>query len=226
MPKKDDKWLLIIVIITAIFGIVMIYSASFIWADYKFNDPFKFVKAQSAFFIMSLLLVFILRKVNPKIYYEKANLILLICFILLVLVLIPGLGKIRNGSRSWFGIGGFGIQPSEFAKIGLIIYVSKYLANNNRIITDVKKGVLPILLVIGVFFLLIMLEPDFGTAMVIVITLVSILFISGVKLSFFVKIGLLGLLGIVGLIVVAPYRMLRIVSFLNPWVDPLGRPFR
>ena len=120
MPKKDDKWLLIIVIITAIFGIVMIYSASFIWADYKFNDPFKFVKAQSAFFIMSLLLVFILRKINPKIYYEKANLILLICFILLVLVLIPGLGKIRNGSRSWFGIGGFGIQPSEFAKIGLI----------------------------------------------------------------------------------------------------------
>ena len=70
-----------------------------------------------------------------------------------------------------------------------------------------------------------MLEPDFGTAMVIVITLVSILFISGVKLSFFVKIGLLGLLGIVGLIVVAPYRMLRIVSFLNPWVDPLGSGF-
>ena len=226
MPKKDDKWLLIIVIITAIFGIVMIYSASFIWADYKFNDPFKFVKAQCAFFIMSLLLVFILRKINPKIYYEKANLILLICFILLVLVLIPGLGKIRNGSRSWFGIGGFGIQPSEFAKIGLIIYVSKYLANNNRIITDVKKGVFPVLLVIGVFFFLIMLEPDFGTAMVIVITLVSILFISGVKLSFFIKIGLLGLLGIVGLIVVAPYRMLRIVSFLNPWVDPLGSGYQ
>ena len=71
-----------------------------------------------------------------------------------------------------------------------------------------------------------MLEPDFGTAMVIVITLVSILFISGVKLSFFVKIGLLGLLGIVGLIVVAPYRMLRIVSFLNPWVDPLGSGYQ
>ena len=142
------------------------------------------------------------------------------------MLLIPGLGKIRNGSRSWFGIGGFGIQPSEFAKIGLIIYVSKYLANNNRIITDVKKGVFPVLLVIGIFFFLIMLEPDFGTAMVIVITLVSILFISGVKLSFFIKIGLLGLMGIVGLIVVAPYRMLRIVSFLNPWVDPLGSGYQ
>lgn len=226
MPKKEDKWLLITVIIIAIFGIVMIYSASSIWAEYKFNDSFKFVKAQSAFFIIGLVIIMILKKINPKIYYEKANLILFICFLLLVLVLIPGLGKIRNGSRSWFGIGGFGIQPSEFAKIGLIIYVSKYLANNNKIIKDVKKGVLPILLVIGVFFLLIMLEPDFGTAMVIVLTLTSILFISGVKLSFFVKIGIVGLLGIVGLIVVAPYRMLRIVSFLNPWVDPLGSGYQ
>ncbi len=226
MPKKYDKLLLLVVIIISIFGIIMIYSASSIWAEYKFNDSFKFVKAQCAFFIMSLILVYILSKINPKIYYEKANTILFICFILLILVLIPGLGKIRNGSRSWFGIGGFGIQPSEFAKIGLIIYVSKYLANNNKLIKDIKKGVLPILLVIGTFFLLIMLEPDFGTAMVIVITLVSILFISGVKLSFFIKIGIVGLLGIVALIIVAPYRMLRIVSFLNPWVDPLGSGYQ
>lgn len=226
MPKKDDKWLFLAVVIIAIFGIVMIYSASFIWADYKFNDPFKFVKAQSAFFIIGLVLIYILRKIDPKIYYEKANLILFICFLLLVLVLIPGIGSVRNGSRSWFGFGGLGIQPSEFAKIGLTIYVAKYLANNNRIITDVKKGVLPILLVIGIFFLLIMLEPDFGTAMVIVLTLVCILFISGVKLSFFVKIGCIGLLGIVGLIIMAPYRMLRIVSFLNPWVDPLGSGYQ
>lgn len=226
MPKKEDKLLLLVVILTVIFGIVMIYSASFIWAEYKFHDPFKFVKAQSMFFLISLILVYILRKINPRIYYEKANLILAICFILLILVLIPGLGSVRNGSRSWFGIGGFGIQPSEFAKLGLIIYVSKYLANNNKLITDIKKGVFPIILVIGVFFLLIMLEPDFGTGMVIVITLISILFISGVKLSFFVKIGLLGLLGIVGLILVAPYRMARIVSFLNPWVDPLGSGYQ
>lgn len=226
MQKKDDKLLLFAVIIIAIFGIVMIYSASSIWAEYKFHDPFKFVKAQSAFFIIGIFLIFILRKIDPKIYYEKANLILLICFILLVLVLIPGLGQVRNGSRSWFGFGGLGIQPSEFAKIGLTIYVAKYLANNNKLMTDVKKGVLPILLVIGVFFFLIMLEPDFGTAMVIVLSLVSILFISGVKLSFFVKIGVVGLLGIVGLIIMAPYRMLRIVSFLNPWVDPLGSGYQ
>lgn len=226
MSKKYDKLLLLAVIAIIIFGIIMIYSASSIWAEYKYRDPFKFVKAQSAFFLLGLLCIFIISKLDINILYKKANLILLICFILLVLVLIPGIGSIRNGSRSWFGIGSLGIQPSEFAKLGLIIYVAKYLANNRKIIKDVKKGVLPILLVIGVFFVLIMLEPDFGTAMVIVLTLVVMIFISGVKLSFFIKVGLLGLLGIVGLIIVAPYRMERIVSFLNPWVDPLGSGYQ
>ena len=226
MPKKYDKLLLIAVILICIFGIIMIYSASSIWTEYKYNDPFKFVKAQSIFFIIGLLFIFILSKLNIDILYKKANLILLICFILLVLVLIPGIGTIRNGSRSWFGIGSLGIQPSEFAKIGLIIFVAKYLANNQKNVKDIKKGVLPILLVIGVFFALIMLEPDFGTAMVIVLTLIVMIFISGVKLSFFIKIGILGLLGIVGLIIVAPYRMERIISFLNPWVDPLGSGYQ
>jgi cell division protein FtsW len=226
MKKKLDIFLLVAVIIMGIFGIVMIYSASYIWAQYKFNDSFKFVKSQSAFFLIGLVLIYILSHIDANIYYKHANKILIFVLILLVLVLIPGIGKIRNGSRSWFGIGGFGIQPSEFAKIGLIIYVSKYLANNNRIIKDVKKGVFPLLLVIGLFFILIMLEPDFGTAMVIVLTLVSMIFASGVKLSFFVKVGILGLIGIVGLIIVAPYRMLRIVSFLNPWVDPLGSGYQ
>ena len=226
MKKRYDKLLLIAVIIIAIFGIVMIYSASSIWAEYKYDDPFKYVKAQSAFFIIGLFLIFVISKINIDILHKRANLILLICFILLTLVLMPGIGSIRNGSRSWFGIGGLGIQPSEFAKLGLIIYVAKYLASNQRIIKDIKKGVLPILLVIGVFFVLIMLEPDFGTAMVIVLTLVVMIFISGVKISFFVKIGFVGLLGIVGLIIVAPYRMERIVSFLNPWVDPLGSGYQ
>lgn len=226
MKKTWDKYLLISCIILAIFGIVMIYSASSIWAEYKYNDAFKFVKSQSIFFLISLLLTLIIKKINPRIYYEKANIILGVCFLLLVLVLIPGIGVIRNGSRSWFGLGSLGIQPSEFAKIGLVIYTSRYLAKNNRLIKDVKSGVLPILLIIFTFFFLILLEPDFGTAMVIVLSLVCLLFISGVKISFFVKIGILGLLGMTGLIMIAPYRLKRIISFLNPWVDPLGSGYQ
>lgn len=170
--------------------------------------------------------MFILSKIDYHIYYKYSNVILLICAVLLILVLIPGIGTVRNGSRSWFGIGPLGIQPSEFAKIGLIIYVSKYLTNNDKNLKSILRGVFPILGVIGVFFLLIMLEPDFGTAMVITITLVVMIFVSGVKLSFFIKCGLAGLLGIVGIIIAAPYRIKRIISFINPWSDPLGSGYQ
>lgn len=226
LKKSYDKLLLLFVIIIGIFGIVMIYSASSIWAEYKFHDPLKFIKSQSIFFLIGLILCHFVSKIDAKFWLSHANKIILICFVLLVLVLIPGIGSVRNGSRSWFGVGGLGIQPSEFAKIGLIIFVSKYLSQNRKELRDIKKGVFPILLVIGVFFLLIMLEPDFGTAMVIALTLISLIFISGVKISFFVKIGLLGMAGIVLLIIIAPYRMVRIVSFLNPWSDPLGSGFQ
>ena len=224
--KKIDKPLLIVCLLIAIFGLVMIYSASFVWAEYKFQDPYKFVKMQTIFFLIGLVIMYFLTKLDYHIYYKYANIILIICATLLILVLIPGIGSIRNGSRSWFGIGSLGIQPSEFAKIGLIIYVSKYLTNNKKTMKSITKGVLPILGVIAFFFLIIMMEPDFGTAMVIVITLVVLIFTSGVNISFFVKMGLLGLLGIVGIIIAAPYRMKRIVSFLNPWSDPLGSGYQ
>mgnify|MGYP001860917552 FL=1 len=224
--KKMDYLLFISVIIICIFGIIMIYSASSIWAEFKYQDAFKYVKQQGLFFIVGIFVMLFASKINLDFLKKKANLILGVCFLLLVLVLIPGIGSIRNGSRSWFGIGGLGIQPSEFAKLGLIIFTAKYLANNQKNMNDVKKGAIPIFLVIGVFFLLIMLEPDFGTAMVMALTLIALIFISGLPFSFFIKLGILGLGGIVALIIAAPYRMARIVSLLNPWSDPLGSGYQ
>ena len=148
------------------------------------------------------------------------------CFIFLILVLIPGIGSVRNGSRSWFGIGGFGIQPSEFAKLSMIIFTSKYLVFHEKEIHDIKQGVLPILFLLFLVFGLIMLQPDFGTGVIIVVSIIVLLFISGVSMSFFVKIGVFGLIGVSFLIILAPYRMKRIVSFLNPWSDPLGSGFQ
>ena len=159
-------------------------------------------------------------------YRKYSNIIFILCTIMLSLVLIPGIGSVRNGSRSWFGIGGFGVQPSEFTKLALIIFTSKYLTNNERNLKDIKKGVFPILSILILVFGLIMLEPDFGTGVVIVMTIVVLLFVSGVKMNFFIKIGCLGLIGIVILILIAPYRMERIISFINPWSDPLGSGFQ
>jgi len=224
--KKFDLPLFLAIIIISIFGIIMIYSASYIWAEYKFHDALKYVKQESLFFIVGIAVMLIASKLNLEFLKKKANLILGICFLLLILVLIPGIGSVRNGSRSWFGIGGLGIQPSEFAKIGLIIFTAKYLERNKRNMHDVKKGAFPIFLVIGVFFLLIMLEPDFGTAMVMALTIICLIFISGLKISFFVSLGIIGLVGIVLLIIAAPYRIARIISFLNPWSDPLGAGYQ
>ena len=222
--KKIDKTLLITTIILSLFGLIMIYSSSNIWATYKFNDPYKYFKSQAIFLLLSYFLIYITSKIPYQIYKKYSNKILLLCLVLLILVLIPGIGTVRNGSRSWFGIGPLGIQPSEFTKLGLIIFTAKYLSNNK--IKDIKTSVLPILLVVIIIFGLIMLEPDFGTGVIIVMSIVSLLFISGVNMNFFIKIGVLGLIGIVILVIIAPYRMARITSFLNPWSDPLGSGFQ
>lgn len=222
--KKTDKLLLLSVIILSLFGLLMIYSSSNIWAEYKFNDPYKFLKTQSLFLFIGYIIIYIISKIPYQTYQKYSNIILLICILLLILVLIPGIGTIRNGSRSWFGIGSFGIQPSEFAKLGIIIFTSKYLSTNK--IKDIKTSVLPILSIVIIIFGLIMLQPDFGTGMIIVITIIVLLYISGVKLNFFIKLGILGLLGITSLIIIAPYRLKRIISYLNPWADPLGSGFQ
>jgi len=222
--KNIDKLLLISIIILSLFGLIMIYSSSTIWAAYKFNDPYKYLKSQAIFLIMSYIIIYIISKIPYQTYSKYSNIIFFTCAILLILVLIPGIGTIRNGSRSWFGIGSLGIQPSEFAKLGLIIFTSKYLSKNK--IKNIKSSVPPILIIVILIFGLIMLQPDFGTGVIIVISIISLLFISGVNISFFIKLGILGLIGIVVLVIIAPYRMARITSFLNPWSDPLGSGFQ
>jgi len=209
-----------------LFGLLMIYSSSSIWSEYKFNNAFHYFFYQAIFIIIGIILIITLSKINYHFYYHQANKLLFASIILLILVLIPGIGIIRNGSRSWFGIGGFGIQPSEFTKLSLIIFTAKYLERSSNFIDDYKRGVLPILFVLLIAFGLIMLEPDFGTGMIIVISIIALLFVSGVNMKFFVIMGLVGVIGIIILVIIAPYRMDRITSFLNPWSDPLGTGFQ
>lgn len=203
----------------------MIYSASYIWAEYKYGDALKYVKNQGLFLIIGIILMIIISKIDYKLYMKKSNVILIGCFVLLILVLIPGIGTVRNGSRSWFGIGSFGIQPSEFAKLGMIIFTSKYLANNDKA-TKNLKGILPILGLTLTIFGLIMLQPDFGTGTILVMSIIGILFVAGLNIKYFIKLGVVGVAGVVGLIVAAPYRLSRILSYLNPWSDPLGSGFQ
>lgn len=204
----------------------MIASATSTTSEFKYNDPYRFALHQCIFAFLGLIIMLILSKIDYKIFYKYSNLLLLISFILLILVLIPGVGIVRNGSRSWFGIGSFGIQPSELMKLTLIIFVSKYISNHENKMDELKNYGLPIIMVIILSFLLILLEPDFGSGMILVASVFLLLFTSKMKLSFFYKIGFLGIIGVILLVIIAPYRLKRITSFINPWTDPLGSGFQ
>ena len=134
--KKMDYNLLFVVVLLSIFGLLMVYSSSNIWADYKFHDSFHYLKYQLLFFLVGVVFIFLISNIHYRFYYTHANHILLFSLILLILVLIPGIGSIRNGSRSWFGVGSFGIQPSEAAKISILIFTSKYLSRSNSYINN------------------------------------------------------------------------------------------
>lgn len=225
MLKNKRLLLFLTMSFLIIIGLIMIYSSSYIWASYKFNDSLKYVKQQFIFIIIGFCLIYILLKLNSSFFYRNSKIFIIIAFCLLILVLIPGVGVIRNGSRSWFGIGAFGVQPSEAMKLALIISCSKFLSINKKAYKSIK-GILPVLILTGCAFLLIMLQPDFGTGVILVMSIVALLYVSGVKSKYFVILGLLGVCGASVLILIAPYRLDRIISFINPWKDPLGSGFQ
>ncbi|MCA1053422.1 stage V sporulation protein E [Rossellomorea aquimaris] len=227
LKKSNPDFILIIVTLTLLaVGLVMVYSASAVWADYKFDDSFFFAKRQLLFAAVGVFAMFFIMNVEYWTWKNWAKVLIIICFVLLVMVLIPGIGVLRNGSRSWIGVGAFSIQPSEFMKLAMIAFLAKYLSENQKYITSFRKGVLPALLLVFTAFGMIMLQPDLGTGTVMVGTCMVMIFISGARVMHFAWLGIAGLVGFAGLVVSAPYRIKRITSFLDPWEDPLNSGFQ
>ncbi|MCP8616603.1 stage V sporulation protein E [Salirhabdus salicampi] len=221
-----DFTLLAVIFALLIIGVIMVYSSSAVWSAYKFDDPFFYAKRQLLFAFAGLTAMYIMMNIPYAKWKEHSNVILIVCFILLIAVLIPGIGVVRGGARSWIGVGAFSIQPSEFMKLGLIIFLAKILSERQKYITSLKQGFLPALMLIFVPFGLIMLQPDLGTGVVLVGTCFIMLFVAGARISHFTGLAFIGLAGFVGLIASAPYRINRIKAFLNPWEDPLGDGFQ
>lgn len=202
----------------------MIYSASSIWAEYKTNNQFFYVIRQGLFFIVGTIIFIITSKINYKIWLKYSNIIFILCLILLIVVLTP-IGLVRGGARSWIGIGDFSIQPAEFMKLGIIIFTAKFLSKNEGIL---RKNI-PFylyMLVVGIVFGLILLQPDFGSGVILVLAVVLMLFVGGIQIKNIVIGIIIALIGVTAMILIAPYRLERIESFLNPWSDPLGSGFQ
>lgn len=225
MFSKRSRILLIEIFAILVIGVMMVGSSSKIWAEAKFHDEFYFFKRQFVFAIIGFIVMYLASKISLLKIRKYAKSIFFICTISLILVLIPGLGILRNGSRSWFGIGSFLIQPSEFFKIAIIIYVADFLAKRYRIKTFKKDLFFPGFLV-SLGFGLILLQPDFGSGIVMVCSIVVMVLAADSPLSYFIRVGILGIAGLLGLILSAPYRLARITSFIDPWQDPLGAGFQ
>lgn len=226
MKTAPDILLISATVSLLIIGLVMVYSASAVMAEYNFDDSFFFLKRQLFFASLGIVIMLFMMNLDYWSYRKMTKPLMIVCFLLLVIVLIPGVGLVRGGARSWLGVGAFSIQPSEFMKIAMIFFLAKYLSEKQKYITTVKRGLVPTLGLVLVAFGLIMLQPDLGTGAVMVFTSVAMIFIAGAQIKHFVVLGLMGLAGFVGLIVSAPYRLQRITSFLDPWSDPLGSGFQ
>ena len=228
MKYKIDYYKVFITtaIILTLIGLYMVSSASQVWAEFKYGDKYYFSKRQLLFVVLGFIIMFVLTKVRISSFRKYTNKILIVVFILLVLVAIPGIGVERNGSRSWFGIGSFAIQPAELFKFVIVLFVADRLDCNYLKTKSFKKGVIPILIPGLLGFGLIMLQPDFGSGIVIVLSIILITLISRNKFNNYVRLALVGVLGLGALILSAPYRLSRITAYIDPFSDPLGSGFQ
>lgn len=206
-------------------GLIMVYSSSHIWAEAKFNDIFYYIKRQAIFAIIGFIGMWVTIHIDYHLYSKHAFKILIICFILLILVLIPGIGQVRGGSRSWFAVGSISLQPSELFKIGMIIFAAKYIELYYHHLKKLRYAIY-ILLVAFLGFGLIMLQPDFGTGVVMLGSIVIMIIASPLSFKYFLGMGIAGIAGLTGLILSAPYRLARIMAYLDPFQDPLGSGFQ
>ena len=225
MRKKMDFILLIDILVLVAFGLLMVFSASNVVANYKYSDAFYYFKRQLIFGFVGIFLMYVISRIDLQKIYKLTFIIFFVSILLLALVLIPGIGSVRGGARSWIGFGIFSIQPAEFAKITCVLFLARFLSNNYQEMTKFRYFLF-LLMIVGVIFGIIMLQPDFGTGLVLVLTCIALIFLSGAKMKFFIFLGIVGVALFIGLIISAPYRLERIFSFIDPWQDPLGSGFQ
>lgn len=204
-------------ILVALFGLVAIYDASVIDAYRTFGDKFHYVKQQSLWLCLGIVVAIVTANIPISLIKKNAVLIYAITIVLMVVVLIPGIGSKFLGARRWIVLGPAVLQPSELLKITMAIYLAKWLESGREI-----KHFLGLL---GLNLLLIMLQPDLGTALIVVSLAFMIYYLSGANIKEIITFSLVLVVAIGGLILSSPYRMDRIRTFMDPTADPLGASY-
>ncbi|AKM84619.1 TPA: putative lipid II flippase FtsW [Patescibacteria group bacterium] len=219
---RQDYYLAVTTFVLVVFGLIMVASASVVESYAATGSNNYYFIRQSVFAVIGIFLWWFLQKLDYRYWKRWATTLLIVAGVLLVAVLIPGLGVEAGGARRWIGFGDFTLQASEVAKFALVVYLAYWFEKKGREITDFYKTFLPFVLVlVGVFFL-VMQEPDLGTALVIALIAGTMYMVAGASWGQLSGLVLAGVAGVLLLIKVAPYRLKRLLTFLNPSADPLG----
>jgi cell division protein FtsW len=224
--RRFDYVLLIVTLALVGFGIVMVYSTSAILAGDRFGDPYFFLKRQALYagigFGLMILMMFFPYKILKRFAYP----ILILCFLSLIAVLIPGIGHRAGGSMRWLKTQFFSFQPSEFCKLGLIIFLAYFLTKKEEKIRSFSFGFLPTIFLSGFVIVLVWKEPDFGAALFLTAMVFLLLFISGARLIYIMGAVLVAFPMVYYFLMNVGYRYRRLMSFIRPWEDPSGNSFQ
>jgi cell division protein FtsW len=218
-----DPFLLAVVALILTIGIVMVTSAGYIIAAGKFGDGFYFTKKQGMAMVVGLAVMYLFSLIKPSFWKVAALPLMGIGMVLLLLVFVPGIGVEMGGAHRWVRLPlGFFIQPSEFIKYALIMFIASSLAKKGDSIRDFAIGFVPHVLVMGAVFFFILMQPDFGTAVILTLVGFLMLFVAGVRLQHLFGSVILCLPFLFYMATSAEYRVRRLWAFFNPWADPLN----
>ncbi|HEX7230648.1 MAG TPA: putative lipid II flippase FtsW [Candidatus Binatia bacterium] len=220
-----DKWILLAVVGLLVVGVTMVLSTSYLYSQERYGDGTYFFRKQMIAIGAGAVALIACAMIPSALYRRFAYPLLALSFIILTLVLVPGFGVSRGGARRWILLPGFAFQPSELAKLALVFYLAHSMAKKEQMIRTFCVGVLPHLIVFGLFAGMLLLEPDFGTALMLSMLLYFMLFIGGARVHHLLGTGLMALPVLIYVMTKADYRIRRLMSFLDPWSDAAGSGF-
>jgi cell division protein FtsW len=223
---QPDYVILALVIALLVLGLITVYSASFALGQLEYNDVTYFVARQTVWAILGLAALLILMRTDYRTLRQVSPYLMAAAMVGLLAVLVPGIGAERNGATRWIALGPLPpVQPSEFAKLALIVYVSAWLTSHKREVKSFAMGFVPFVLLVGLVAGLVMLEPDMGTTLIIVLTMLTLFFVAGGSLTHLSALLPIGAVMGGFLILAGQYRLDRIFGFTSAEEDPSGRGF-
>lgn len=225
VSAPPDTMLFVAIATLVAIGLVMLYSASSAQAYADTHDTAYYLKRQMIWLVVGLIVSYGAYRMDYRKIKVFAPYALILCIAGLAAVLVPHVGLVVNGARRWIGGGIVTLQPSEFSKLGLVLYLSAALANRGERITSLSKGLFPLCLPVGLMAVLVLIEPDMGTASLFVMTAFALFFAAGARIEHLVMILLATVPPVLLTIIASPYKRARIFAFLDPWKDAQNTGF-